>query len=151
VFNPTFNGIHVWNGTDFYPLEDYLTSSEGFTEDSQGRFWSLGEYYSLKYYNGNLNNWTTLSIVGWGLRIIPDPATEGSIWAITDYEIQRTNGTDTYRRGIEEFPGSAAWFTGFAADANGIVWVGYLCTVYQHRQYADSPQYKYRIIPDLVV
>lgn len=124
VFNPTFNGIHAWNGTEFFSLENYLTTSEGFPEDSQGRLWSLGEYYNLRYYNGTLNDWTTLPIVGWGLQIMSDPATDGAIWAMTDYEIQRTDGINTYSRGIEDFPGSAAWFTGFAADANGIVWVG---------------------------
>ena len=124
VFNPTFNGIHEWDGTNFSPLEDYLTTSKGFAEDSQGRLWSLGEYYNIRYYNGNTNDWTTLPIVGWGSRIMKDPATEGAIWAATDYEIQRTDGINTFSRAIEDFPGSAAWFTGFAADANGIVWVG---------------------------
>lgn len=124
VFNPTFNGIHSWDGTDFSPLEDFLTASKGFTEDSQGRLWSLGEYYNIRYYNGITNDWTTLPIVGWGSRIMKDPATDGAIWAATDYEIQRTDGTNTFRRGIEDFPGSAAWFTGFAVDADGIVWVG---------------------------
>jgi hypothetical protein len=124
VFNPTFNGIHAWDGTNFFPLENYLTTSKGFTEDSQGRLWSLGEYYNIRYYNESMNDWTTLPIVGWGSRIMPDPATGGSIWAATDYEIQRTDGINTFSRGIEDFPGSATWFTGFAADANGIVWVG---------------------------
>jgi hypothetical protein len=124
VFNPTFNGIHAWDGTNFFPLEDYLTTSKGFAEDSQGRLWSLGEYYNIRYYNGSTNDWTTLPIVGWGSRIMKDPATDGAIWAATDYEIQRTDGVTTFSRGIEDFPGSAAWFTGFAADANGIVWVG---------------------------
>jgi len=124
VFNPTFNGIHAWDGTDFFPLEDYLTSSEGFTEDSQGRLWSLGEYYNIRYYNEVLNDWTTIPITGWGSRIMRDPATEGSIWAATDYEILRTDGVNSFSRMIDDFPGSAAWFTGFATDANGIVWVG---------------------------
>jgi len=124
VFNPTFNGIHAWDGTNFFPLEDYLTSSEGFTEDSQGRLWSLGEYYNIRYYNEVLNDWTTIPITGWGSRIMRDPATEGNIWAATDYEILRTDGINSFSRLIDDFPGSAAWFTGFAADANGIVWVG---------------------------
>ena len=124
VFNPTFNGIHAWDGTNFFPLEDYLTASEGFTEDSQGRLWSLGEYYNIRYYNEVLNDWTTIPITGWGSRIMRDPATEGSIWAATDYEILRTDGINSFSRLIDDFPGSAAWFTGFATDANGIVWVG---------------------------
>jgi streptogramin lyase len=124
VFNPTFNGIHAWDGTSFFSLEDYLTTSKGFAEDSQGRLWSLGEYYNIRYYNENLNDWTILPIVGWGSHIMQDPANEGTIWATTDYEIQRTDGTNTFSRSIDDFPGSAAWFTGFAADAEGIVWVG---------------------------
>ena len=124
VFNPTFNGIHAWDGTNFYPFEDYLTTSKGFTEDSHGRLWSLGEYYNIRYYNGSTNDWTTLPIVGWGSHIMKDPSNDGAIWAATDYEIQRTDGSTTFSRSIEDFPGSSAWFTGFAADANGIVWVG---------------------------
>lgn len=124
VFNPTFNGIHAWDGTNYFPLEDYLTTSKGFAEDSYGRLWSLGEYYNLRYYNGTTNDWATLPIVGWGSRIMQDPATEGAIWAATDYEIQRTDGNTTFSRSIEDFPGSASWFTGLAADANGVVWVG---------------------------
>ena len=124
VFNPTFNGIHAWDGSNFFPLEDLLTTSKGFAEDSQGRLWSLGEYYNLRYYNDTTQEWTDLPITGWGSHIMKDPATPGNIWATTDYEILRTDGVNSFSRGIEEFPGSAAWFTGFAADANGIVWVG---------------------------
>jgi len=124
VINPTFHGIHSWNGSSYDALEDVMSDSEGFTEDSQGRLWSLGQYYNIRYYNENVNDWTTLPIVGWGNRIMKDPANEGTIWAVTDYEIQRTDGINTFSRSIEDFPGSAAWFTGFAADASGIVWVG---------------------------
>lgn len=124
VINPTFHGIHSWNGSNYNALEDVMSDSEGFTEDSQGRLWSLGQYYNLRYFNENVNDWTTLPIVGWGSRIMRDPANEGTIWAVTDYEIHRTDGIATFSRGIEDFPGSAAWFTGFAADNNGIVWVG---------------------------
>ncbi len=123
VFNPNFNGIHAWNGSSFYPLEDYLTTSEGFAEDNQGRLWSLGEYYSLRYYNNVLNDWTPVPVTGWGLRIIQDPAGQG-IWAATDYEILRTDGTTSFSRMVSDFPGSASWFTGLAADDAGIVWVG---------------------------
>lgn len=123
IFNPTFNGIHAWTGSSYFPLEDYLTSSEGFAEDDNGKLWSIGEYYSLRYYNEVLNDWGSIPITGWGLDIIKDPTGQG-IWAVTDYEIVRTDGTTTFRRGIEDFPGSSTWFTGFAADADGIVWVG---------------------------
>jgi streptogramin lyase len=123
VFNPTFNGIHSWDGTNFSPLEDFLTTSKGFAEDSQGKLWSLGEYYNIRYYKEDTQEWITLPIVGSGLRIMKDPATEG-IWAATDYEILRTDGTNSFSRMTTDFPGSAEWFTGLAADESGIVWVG---------------------------
>jgi streptogramin lyase len=124
VFNPTFNGIHAWNGTDFFPLEDLLTTSKGFAEDSQGRIWCLGEYYNIRYYDESIPEWITLPIVGWGSSIKKDPILPGTIWATTDYEILRTDGINSFSRSIEDFPGSASWFTGFAADENGIAWVG---------------------------
>ncbi|NOU47152.1 MAG: T9SS type A sorting domain-containing protein [Bacteroidales bacterium] len=124
IINPTFQGIHGWNGTNYHPLEDIMSTSEGFTEDSYGRLWSLGEYYNIRYYNENTQEWNTVPIVGWGSHITKDPATEGSIWATTDNEILRTDGTNSFSWGVGDFPNSAGWFTGFAADANGIVWVG---------------------------
>jgi hypothetical protein len=124
VFNPTFNGIHAWDGTDFFPLEDLLTTSKGFAEDSQGRIWSLGEYYNIRYYDESIPEWITIPIVGWGSSIKKDLTLPGTIWAATDYEILRTDGINSFSRSIEDFPGSAAWFTGFAADENGIAWVG---------------------------
>lgn len=124
VFNPTFNGIYGWDGENYYPYENLLTTSGGFTEDSQDRLWSLEEYGGLRYYNGTVNDWTNLPLTGWGLRISNDPFLPGTIWAVTDYQILRTDGANSFSRTIDDFPGSAAWFTGFAADANSIVWIG---------------------------
>lgn len=124
IINPTYHGIHAWDGESYTPLEDLMTDCEGFTEDSQGRLWSLGDYYNIRYFDAINSEWITIPIVGWGSRIMRDPANEGNIWAATDYEILRTDGISSFSRSIEDFPGSAAWFTGFAADENGIVWVG---------------------------
>lgn len=124
VFNPTFQGIHAWDGTNFFPLENELTSSEGFIEDSQGRIWSLGEYYNIRYYNESVPEWVTVPITGWGLLMRTDPVLPGTIWALTDYEILRTDGINSLSLPIESFPGSAAWFTGLAIDNDGIVWTG---------------------------
>jgi streptogramin lyase len=124
VFNPTFNGIHAWDGTNFFPLEDLLTTSKGFVEDSQGRLWSLGEYFNLRYYDDNTGEWITLPLTGWGSSIKKDPTLPGTIWAATDLQLLRTDGINTFSRTIEDFPGSATWFTGFASDQNGIAWIG---------------------------
>lgn len=124
VINPTFHGIHTWNGSGFNALEDLFTSSEGFVEGSDGKLWSIGEYYSLRYYNDNNSEWISVPIVGWGSKVIQDPVLDGNIWALTDYEILRTDGITTLSLPIENFPGSAAWFTGIAVDQNGIMWTG---------------------------
>ena len=124
VINPTFHGIHAWDGANYFALEDSMNSSEGFIEDSQGRLWSLGEYYNLRYFNESIPDWIDVPIVGSGKSIIRDKTLPGTIWASTDYEILRTDGTTSFSRTIDDFPGSAAWFTELATDANGIVWIG---------------------------
>jgi hypothetical protein len=124
VFNPTFNGIHAWDGTNYYPLENLLTTSGGLVEDSQGRLWSLEEYGGLRYYNDISGEWTNVPLTGWGIRIRKDPVLPGTIWAATDYEILRTDGTNEFRRTISDFQGSAAWFTGLAVNENSIAWIG---------------------------
>ena len=61
---------------------------------------------------------------GRGLSIKKDPTVPGTIWALTDSEILRTDGTNSFSRLVTDFPGQAAWFTGLAVEANGIVWTG---------------------------
>jgi hypothetical protein len=124
IFNPTFHGIHKWDGTNFFTLEDSFSTSKGFTEDSQGRLWSLGDYYNLRYFDENIPDWINAPIVGSGKSIIRDQTLPGTIWASTDYEILRTDGINTFSRSIEDFPGSAAWFTELVVDNNGIAWIG---------------------------
>ncbi|MFZ1518369.1 MAG: T9SS type A sorting domain-containing protein [Ignavibacteriaceae bacterium] len=123
AINPTFHGIHTWNGTNYFTLEDSFSTSKGFTEDSEGRLWSLGEYYNLRYFDKNIPDWIDVPIVGSGKSIIRDQTLPGTIWASTDYEILRTNGITTFSRSIGDFPGSAAWFTELAVD-KGIAWIG---------------------------
>lgn len=124
IFNPTFNGIHGWNGTNYFALEDSGSVSKGFVEDSQNRLWSLGEYYNLRYLDESIADWITVPMTGWGLSIKKDEALEGTVWASTDYQILRTDGIASFSRMIDDFPGSAAWFTGLAIDSAGMVWVG---------------------------
>jgi hypothetical protein len=114
-------GIHEWNGTGFQEMPG-LNGAQALCEDSMGRLWALGEYFNLNYHDGS--TWHTLPLVGWGLELRKDPARSGTVWATTDNEIQRTDGTYLFSRTPEDFPGSAAWFTGLAPDADGIVWVG---------------------------
>ncbi len=114
-------GIHEWTGSGFNQLSEG-DGAERMCEDSQGRLWVLGEYYNLRYFDGT--GWTTMPITGWGSKIQKDPKLPGTILAATDYEILRTDGINTFSRSISDFPGAAAWFTGLAADTNGILWIG---------------------------
>jgi hypothetical protein len=114
-------GVHDWTGTGFQPLPG-LDGGKSLCEDSFGRLWALDEYYDLNYYDGAA--WNNMPIVGWGQKVQKDPARPGTVWAATDYEILRTDGSYSFSRSIDDFPGSATWFTGFAANAAGIVWVG---------------------------
>ena len=114
-------GIHDWTGSGFNQLSQG-DGAKRMCEDSQGRLWVLGEYYNLRYYDGN--NWTSLPITGWGSKIQRDPVLPGTVLAATDYEVLRTDGINSFSRSINDFPGAATWFTGLAADSNGIVWIG---------------------------
>jgi streptogramin lyase len=124
VFNPTFHGIHAWNGINYFALEDSMNTSKGFVEDSQGRLWSLGEYFNVRYYDENIFDWITVPLVGWGDLIKKDLTMDGSIWALTSNEILRTNGIDNYTKHPEDFPEAAAGsFNGIALDKNNFVWI----------------------------
>jgi hypothetical protein len=117
-------GIHEWTGSGFSAL---LPSGGAvrMCEDSLGRLWALGEYYSLSYYEGAA--WESRPIVGWGEKIQRDPARAGTVWATTGNEIVRTDGAYRFSRTIEDFPELqpiSDQFTGLAADRDGIAWVG---------------------------
>lgn len=123
VFNPIFNGIHAWDGSGFYSLENLLTTSKGFAEDASGRLWSLGEYYNLRYYDENIPEWINVPIVGSAGRIMADPAGQG-VWVATDAELLRTDGVNSFSRLLTDLPTTSNWFTGLAADSTGNAWIG---------------------------
>lgn len=124
ALNPMFNGIREWTGTTFVTL-DPSSTSKGLVEDSIGRLWSLGEYFSLRYHDGS--GWTQVGMIGWGNRIQRDPDRAGTIWAATGHEVTRTDGAYRYSRGIEDFPElttQSDTFSGLAAAPGGIAWIG---------------------------
>lgn len=123
VFNPTFHGIHAWNGTNYYPLEDLGTTSQAFEEDSQGRLWTLEEYGGLRHYDEGTQQWISEDLGGWGTLIHKDSDLPGTVWAATDYTVKRTDGTNFFTRTIEDFPGGGAWLTGLAVEPGEIVWI----------------------------
>ncbi|MCC7171880.1 MAG: hypothetical protein IT459_15655 [Planctomycetes bacterium] len=124
VVNPMFNGTHEWDGATWQSLGGGSTAI-GYTEDSLGRLWKLGEYFDLAWRNGS--TWTQVGITAWGQKIQTDPDRPGTIWATTGHEIKRTDGVYSFSKGIADFPQMTTQsdtFSGLAADHNGIAWVG---------------------------
>ena len=124
VFNPTFNGIHVWNGVNYYSIENILSTSKGFAEDSQGRVWTVDEYGGIRYFDEPNNQWISFPLTASAGKITTDPNAPGTIWASTDYELIRTDGNNEYRILRENIPGSSELFTGLAIDENSNAWIG---------------------------
>ncbi len=115
-------GIHEWTGTDFVQLPGNDGTLD-LVEDSGGRLWAAGgATFGLSYYTGA--GWTPVPGAGAGTRLKKDPTRSSTVWAADDYNIVRTDGTDSFARTIADFPGSAAWFTGLAPDTGGVSWIG---------------------------
>jgi hypothetical protein len=118
-------GIHEWTGSEFSTLLEN-GGAVRMCEDSWGRLWAIGEYYSLSYYDGN--GWTSVPITAWGQNVRTDPTQPGTVWATTGSEILRTDGGYyNFSRTIADFPeltDNTDQFLGLAVDANGVAWVG---------------------------
>lgn len=120
----SFHGIHEWTGSSFTTIENGV-GAEQLCEDSLGRLWALGEYFSLGYYVGT--TWTPVGITAWGSKLQKDPERPGTVWATTGHEIKRTDGSYSFSRGITDFPELSPvsdTFTGLAAANDGVAWVG---------------------------
>ncbi len=106
-----------------YPLD----RSEGVVEDSQNRLWSIGDYYSLSYYNDAGNNWINVPVIGSGTNIEKDPTRPGTIWACSGYQALRTDGTYNFSKVVDDFselnPQSDV-LTTVVPLPDGFAWVG---------------------------
>lgn len=124
VVNPMFNGVRRWNGSSFSTLETGTTVRD-FAQDSLGRVWYVGEYYTLRQQNGN--GWRTLGITGLGGWIHADPSRPGTVWAAASHEIVRTDGTYRFSRLLESLPEldpQSDSFSGLAVGGDGVAWIG---------------------------
>ncbi|MCA9752934.1 MAG: T9SS type A sorting domain-containing protein, partial [Gemmatimonadetes bacterium] len=124
AFNPTNNGIHEWTGTGYEAIQA-LGSAESLAEDSFGRLWKVGTYYSLGRYVGA--TYEPDSIDGWGANVVADPDRPGTVWACANFEVVRTDGTYRYSRETPDLPELNPLhdtLIGVAADRNGVAWLG---------------------------
>jgi streptogramin lyase len=127
VVNPMYNYLHSWDGSLYTSLNYSSTRSRGLVEDSQGRLWSLGEYYELSYLNDANNTWTSVPFLGAGTNIKEDPTRPGTVWACSGYQVLRTDGSYNYSKVLEDFqeldPQSDVLSTVVPAPG-GFSWVG---------------------------
>ncbi len=125
VVNPTFNYTHEYNGASWTALNGGSSTVRGYTDDSLGRLWALGEYMSLgRFVGGTFVNYEIASI---GEKILPDPARPGTVWAHAGYELVRTDGAYRFSRTIDDFAelnSQSDVFTGLAVEPDGSAWVG---------------------------
>ncbi|MFN0150133.1 MAG: FlgD immunoglobulin-like domain containing protein [bacterium] len=123
--NPTYGGIHQWNGANWTNLNG-MSESRGLVEDSNGRLWSLGNYFELRYHNGL--NWVSVPNNGtWGNNIQMDPDRAGTVWVSTYAEVIRTDGAYRFSRDYTQFPEldtQSDIFGTVAAGPDGIAWLG---------------------------
>jgi len=122
-----YNYLHAWNGSNYTSLNYPLDRSEGVVEDSQNRLWSIGDYYSLSYYNEAGNNWVNVSVIGSGTNIEKDPTRPGTIWTCSGYQALRTDGTYNFSKVVDDFveldPQSDVLST-VVPMQDGFAWVG---------------------------
>ncbi len=127
IINPMYNYLHAWNGSTYTSLNYPLDRSEGVVEDSQNRLWSIGDYYSLSYYNEAGNNWINVPVIGSGTNIEKDPTRPGTIWACSGYQALRTDGTYNFSKVVDDFselnPQSDV-LTTVVPLPDGFAWVG---------------------------
>ncbi len=122
--NPMYNGIAQYDGASWTTLQAGTTSA-GMVEDSLGRLWRIGEYFSLQVHDGT--SWSSVPILGWGANIQKDLDRPGTVWACANGEVVRTDGT--YRvswanTSFVELDPQSDVLTTVAAGRNGIAWVG---------------------------
>lgn len=123
-FNPMFNGIREWDGSNYYTLEAG-SESEGMVEDTAGRVWTVGTYFSLRYHDGT--GFHPVTIAGWGANVVQDPDRPATVWACANLEVVRTDGSYYFSRENADFPELNVQhdvLTTVAAAPNGIAWVG---------------------------
>lgn len=120
-------GLHEWTGSAFSMLKP-TGGAVRMCEDSLGRLWALGEYYSLQYLEAG--TWKQVPIVAWGAGLQPDPVLPGTVWAHTGHQFLRTDGVTSFAREIGDFPElttQSDTFSGVALAPDGTAWVG--CSV----------------------
>ena len=124
AFNPYSNGIREWDGAQFSTIEEG-SRIDGLTEDSLGRLWVIGNYFSLRYHDGDAFH--DVPIAGWGWNIVTDPSRPGTVWACANLEVVRTDGEYRFSRENVDLPELNPVhdvLTTVAVAPDGVAWLG---------------------------
>lgn len=127
VVNPMYNYLHSWDGSSYTSLDYPESRSRGVAEDSWSRLWSLGEYYSLRYFDEANAVWIPVDFVGIGANIRKDPERQGTIWASSYYQVMRTDGSENFTKVLEDFPEldpQSDFINAVMPAPGGIAWIG---------------------------
>jgi hypothetical protein len=143
VANPTYAGLHAWNGATWSSLQSPRGESKGIVEDSLGRVWSWSPAGQLDYLDAGL--WREVpSTAALGNNLERDPERPGTVWASGWGEVVRSDGTYRYSRDYTQFPEldpQSDGFTTVVPSTNGVAWVG--STKGLFRLDAESGTYQY--------
>ncbi|MEZ4648625.1 MAG: FlgD immunoglobulin-like domain containing protein [Candidatus Eisenbacteria bacterium] len=123
-FNPMNNGIHEWNGSAYETIEEG-GKSDGLVEDSFGRLWTMGNYFSFRYHDEL--GFHDVDIAGWGANVVTDPSRPGTVWGCANLEVVRTDGNYYFSRENVDLPELNALhdvLTTVAVEPSGAAWVG---------------------------
>lgn len=122
---PMNQPIVEWDGSQFVTLPGAPSGPESIVEDSLGRLWSLGTYFTLQVESGG--SWVDVPIAGWGENIVADPSAPGSVWACANLEVVRTDGTaraSWLNTDLPELNPLHDTLTSVAVAPDGTAWVG---------------------------
>ena len=143
VVNPTFTGLHAWDGAVWSDLQSAQDESVGLVEDSLGRLWSWSPAAALDYLSGGA--WIEVpSTAALGNNLERDPERPGTVWASGWGEVIRTDGSYRYSRDYTQFPEldpQSDGFTTVAPAAHGVAWLGSTRGLF--RLDADNGTYEY--------
>jgi hypothetical protein len=143
VVNPTYLGLHAWNGATWSDLQAPRGDSKGIVEDSIGRLWSWSPAGQLDYLAGS--TWAEVaSTAALGNNLERDPERPGTIWASGWGEVIRTDGVYRFSRDNTQFPEldpQSDGFTTVIPVAGGVAWLG--STRGMFRLDAESGTYDY--------
>lgn len=127
VVNPTFSGLHAWDGEAWSDLMGMHEESVGITEDSLGRLWTWSPDGKLDYLPAG-GSWSQVpSSAAIGNNLEPDPDRVGTAWASGWGEVIRTDADYRFSRDYTQFPEldpQSDGFTTVAPAGNGVAWVG---------------------------